>query len=132
MQIICIDKYVKDVDPIKFSIIQFMVNSILSMICMFIFEKFEITNVINVILPILYLGIVSTGIGYTMQIIGQKLSQNPTIDSILMSFESVFAAIGGAIILKEVLLINEIIGCIIMFIAIIISQIPNKKIKRES
>lgn len=128
-QIICIDKYANEVDSIKFSIIQFLVTGTLSMILMFIFEDFNINNILMVIGPILYLGIVSTGIGYTFQIIGQKLSQNPSIDSILMSFESVFAVIGGAIIMKEVLLVNEIIGCILMFIAIIISQIPNKKIK---
>lgn len=128
-QIICIDKYANEVDSIKFSIIQFLVTGTLSMFLMFIFEHFDFNNVLSVIGPILYLGIVSTGIGYTLQIIGQKLSQNPSVDSILMSFESVFAVIGGAIIMKEVLLVNEIIGCILMFIAIIISQIPNKKIK---
>ena len=128
-QIICIDKFVNSIDSIKFSIIQFLVTGTLSMILMLIFEDFNINNILMVIGPILYLGVASTGIGYTFQIIGQKLSQNPSIDSILMSFESVFAVIGGAIIMNEVLLVNEIIGCILMFIAIIISQIPNKKIK---
>ena len=94
------------------------------MMLMFIFEKPNIENIIEAILPILYLGAISSGIGYTMQIIGQQYSNNPTLDSIIMSLEAVFAVIGGAIILSETLLVNEIIGCAIMFISIIIAQLP--------
>ena len=124
LQILCIDKYSSSVNAIKLSFIQFIFCGLFSMILMLIFENPNISKIIEVILPILYLGGVSSGIGYTLQIIGQKLSNNPTIDSIIMSLESLFAVIGGAIILNEKLLTNEIIGCILMFIAIIIAQLP--------
>lgn len=129
LQILCIDKYSSLVDGIKLSAFQFLVCSILSTILMFIFEKPTWHDISQAILPILYLGVVSSGIGYTLQIIGQQYSKNPTIDSIIMSLESVFAVIGGAIILKEHLLTNEIIGCIVMFIAIIFAQLPTNLFK---
>lgn len=126
-QIMCVDKYANLVDGIKLSALQFLVCGILSTILMFIFETPSIKEIINAVGPILYLGIMSSGIGYTLQIIGQKYSKNPSLDSVIMSFESVFAAIGGAIIMSEVLSPKEIIGCSIMFIAIIIAQVPIRK-----
>lgn len=129
LQILCIDKYSSLVDAIKLSAIQFLICGIFSTILMFIFETPTIENIKASLLPILYLGVVSCGIGYTTQIIGQQYSQRPTLDSIIMSLESVFAVIGGAIILQEHLLINEIIGCIVMFIAIIFAQLPTNVFK---
>ena len=73
--------------------------------------------------PILYLGIVSSGVGYTLQIIGQQYSKNPTLDSIIMSFEAVFAAIGGHLILSQHLSFIELIGCLVMLVSIIIGQL---------
>ena len=125
LQILFVDKYVGEIEGVKLSLLQFVVCGVLSGILMFIFEKPSINKIIEVILPILYLGGISSGIGYTLQIIGQKFSNNPTLDSIIMSLESVFAVLGGAIILNEHLSNNELIGCIIMFLAIIISQLPN-------
>jgi len=127
IQILFVDKYVKVVDGIKLSSIQLLTCGIISLLLSLIFEKPNINNIIDVILPILFLGIFSSGIAYTLQIVGQKYSNNPTVDSILMSLESVFAVLGGAILLEEVLEIKEIIGCIIMFIAIILSQITIKQ-----
>lgn len=130
-QIMIINKYSKNINGIKLSIFQFLVCGFLSMILMFIFEKIDIQSIGKAILPILYLGVISCGVGYTTQIIGQQYSNNPTIDSIIMSFESVFATIGGIIILKESLKINEIAGCLLMFCAIIISQLPSKLFYRK-
>lgn len=124
MHILCVDKFAKKVDPIKLSLFQFLTNAFLSTITMFIFETPTSADILHAIGPILYLGIGSSGIAFTFQIIGQKNSDNPTIDSIVMSLESVFAVIGGVIILKERLSINEFIGCILMFSAIIFSQLP--------
>ena len=90
---------------------------------MFIFENPSMDNIIKVIGPLLYLGIVSCGVGYTLQIIGQQYSKNPTVDSIVMSFESVFAAVGGALILSQHLSFFEIIGCLVMLVAIIVAQL---------
>lgn len=123
LQIITIDKYSSELNIIKFSVFEFIVCSILSSFVMFIVEKPDINDIFKAIVPLLYLGIVSSALGYTFQILGQKLSNNPTIDSIIMSLESVFALIGGVLILHEKLLLTEIIGCALMFIAIIISQI---------
>lgn len=122
-QIITIDKFSPKVNTIKLSIFQFLVCSLLSSILMILVEKPDINSIIDALVPLLYLGIVSSALGYTFQILGQKLSNNPTIDSIIMSLESVFALIGGVIILQEKLSTNEIIGCVLMFIAILLSQI---------
>ena len=132
LQILFVDKYVGEIEGVKLSLLQFVVCGVLSGILMFIFEKPSINKIIEVILPILYLGGISSGIGYTLQIIGQKFSNNPTLDSIIMSLESVFAVLGGAIILNEHLSNNELIGCIIMFLAIIISQLPKLTFEKSS
>ncbi len=129
LQILCIDKYSSLVDGIKLSALQFLICGVFSTILMFIFETPSIESIKASLFTILYLGVISCGVGYTTQIIGQQYSQRPTLDSIIMSLESVFAVIGGAIILKEHLLINEIIGCIVMFIAIIFAQLPTNLFK---
>lgn len=125
-QIMCIDKYSSRVDGVKLSMLQFFVCGIFSLILMFIFEKPQSENIISALVYILYLGIMSCGVAYTLQIVGQQLSKNPTVASILMSLESVFAALSGAILTNERLSHREIIGCVIMFIAIIFSQLPKK------
>jgi len=134
LQILFIDKYSDRVDGVKLSFFEFIICGALSMVLMFIFEKPDINSILQAWFPILYLGVVSSGIGYTLQIVGQQYSKNPTVDSIIMSFESVFAAIGGALILHQKLSMLEAIGCAIMFIAIIIAQLPDrpfhKKIKQ--
>lgn len=132
MQIICIDKFADRVDGIKLSSMQFMVCGILSLILMFIFEEPTLLQVKQALPYILYLGIVSCGMGYTLQIIGQQYSKNPTVASILMSLESVFAVISGAIILGERFTARETVGCIIMFAAIVFAQLPPISIKKKT
>ena len=83
------------------------------------------------VLEILYLGVLSSGVGYTLQIIGQQYSNNPTLDSIIMSLESVFALLGGVIVFQDKFTTNEIIGCIIMFVSIIIAQINFKSLFKK-
>lgn len=131
-QILFVDKYSNVVDGFQLSFLQFLTCGILSSILMFIFEKPNLKNILSASLPILYLAIVSNGIGYTLQIIGQKYSKSPTIDSIIMSLESVFAAIGGAIFLKEQLTNRELIGCFILFLAVIIAQIPFHRLSKKA
>lgn len=125
-QILCVDYFIDRVDGIKLSAIQFLVCGILSLVLMFIFERPSIENILLSAKFILYLGVVSSGVGYTLQIIGQKYSDNPTVASIIMSLESVFAAIGGWLFMHKSLSFVEILGCIIMFSAIILAQLPNK------
>ena len=129
MQIICIDRYADRVDGVKLSAIQFLVCGILSLILMFIFEKPYIPNLISALPYVLYLGILSCGVAYTLQIIGQQYSKNPTVASILMSFESVFAALAGVVIVGERFSVRETIGCLVMFAAIILSLLPSKSKK---
>lgn len=124
IQILTVDHFVEVIDPIKLSSFSFLVCGIISSIMMFIFESPNINNILLAWKPILYLAIFSSGIAYTCQIIGQKYSDNPTIASILMSLESVFAAISGAILMGERFTSRELIGCIVMFIAIVIAQMP--------
>lgn len=76
-------------------------------------------------IPILYAGVLSCGVAYTLQILAQKHT-DPTVASLLLSLESVFAAIAGAIILHEQLAPRELAGCVLMFAAIIIAQLPSK------
>ncbi len=129
LQILCVDHFIDKVDGIKLSAIQFFVCGVLSFILMLIFEDPTMENILLASKYILYLGIVSSGVGYTLQIIGQKYSDNPTVASILMSLESVFAALGGWLLMNKALSIVEIIGCVVMFFAIVLAQIPFKKVK---
>ena len=131
-QIMCIDIYSSRVDGVKLSMIQFLVCGILSLIVMAIMEEPPAaSDFISALPSILYLGIFSCGIAYTLQIIGQQMAENPTVASILMSLESVFSAIAGAIILEQMLSTREIFGCLIMFVAIIVAQLPPLKKKKS-
>lgn len=125
LQILSVDKYVGVVGGVKLSILQFFVAGVISLILAIIFE-FKTLNfgaLIEGALPILYLGIMSSGIAYTLQIVGQKYAE-PAVASIVMSLESVFAALGGVMFSSGSLSKNEIIGCVIMFAAIIVAQLP--------
>lgn len=119
--ILIIAHYAPKVDGVKLSCIQFLVSGFLGLICMFIFEKPEIGNFTSCILPILYSGLFSCGIAYTLQIVGQKWTE-PAIASLLMSFESVFAVLSGWIILGEGFSARELGGCALMFCAVIMAQ----------
>lgn len=129
LQILCVDHYIGEVDGVKLSAMQFFVTGVLSAILMLIFEQPDLTAILDAWQPLLYLALMSSGVGYTLQIIGQKYSSSPTLASILMSMESVFAAIGGVIFMGVVPKTAELIGCGVMFIAIIIAQIPEKKVR---
>lgn len=126
VQIMFVDHFVKTVDGVKLSCAQFAVVSILSFVCMILFEDAPTWEIIKLsIVPLAYTGILSSGVAYTLQIISQKDS-NPTVLSLLLSLESVFATISGAILLHEKMIGREYIGCILMFAAVIISQLPSK------
>ena len=121
-QIMAIDKYAAIYNALKLSCIQFYVCGILSLVVMFIFEKPEMSSILNAWVPILYTGAASCGIGYTFQTIAQKDLQ-PAIASIIMSLESVFSALFGWILLGQRMSFREIMGCVIMFAAIILAQL---------
>lgn len=123
-QIIATDYFVKYVSPIKLSCSQFLVAGLLSLIPMT--QETIVWSQISLALPsILYTGILSCGLAYTLQIMAQK-DINPTIACLIMSLESVFAVIGGVLILHETLTLKEGIGCVLLFIAIVIAQLEIK------
>lgn len=123
--ILIVDHFSAKVDGVKLSCLQFGVMFILSAIFMFMTETPNIADIKAAWLPICYAGIMSCGVGYTLQIVGQKYTE-PTVASLLMSLESVFAVIAGIILLKEAPSAKEWLGCASMFAAIIIAQIPQK------
>lgn len=122
VHILVIDHFTAYCDGVKLSCLQFLFAGIISTICMFIFEDVDFAAILSYALPLLYVGIFSCGVGYTLQILAQKDS-NPTVVTILLSLESVFAVIAGAIILKQQMTVREYIGCAIMFAAVILAQV---------
>lgn len=126
IHILVIDHFTQLVDGVKMSCIQFFVAAIVSGIGMMLFENPDIGNILAAWMPILYAGALSSGIGYTLQIIGQK-GMNPTIASLILSLESVISVLAGMVLLNEKLTGREILGCILMFVAIILAQLPEKK-----
>ena len=111
-------------DGLTVSCIQFFVCGIMCAIGTLLTEKPDISVLLNAAVPILYTGILSSGVGYTLQIIGQKTAE-PAVASIVMSLESVFAALFGWLILGEILSTRELIGCALVFISVIMAQIPD-------
>ena len=126
LQILCVDHYIGGLDGVKLSALQFFVTGVLSAILMLIFERPNVSCVLAAWQPLLYLALLSSAGGYTLQIIGQKYAESPTLASILMSMESVFATIGGIIFMGVVPKTAELVGCGLMLAAIIIAQLHKK------
>lgn len=126
--ILAVDYYADKVDGVLLSCTQFLICGVLSGIAMLLWEQPHWENLAAAALPILYAGVMSCGVAYTLQIIGQKYT-NPTMASLIMSLESVFAVLGGMLLLNEALTLRESIGCLLMFAAIIIPQLPEKRTK---
>lgn len=119
--ILCIDHFTKKVDALKLSLVQFITCSALSLIAAIIFEKIAISGIYQAIIPILYGGIGSVGIAYTLQVVGQKHAK-PSHAAIILSMEAVFASIGGILILNERLGLRGGIGCSLMLAGMLLSQ----------
>ena len=124
--IMVIDYFSPKVESVKMSCLQFFVCGILSLICMFIFEQPQISQILAAWQPILYAGIMSCGVAYTLQIAAQE-GMNPTVASLILSMESVFSVLAGWVLLHEALSRKELLGCLFMFIAIILAQLPQKQ-----
>lgn len=130
LHILIIDKFVNEISPLKFSMLQFFVCGLISMVIAVFTETIEITAVKSALVPILYGGLMSVGVAYTCQILGQK-DADPTFASIVFSTESVFSAIGGAIILHEIMSGRGYLGCVLIFIGIVLSQLNLKEIRKK-
>ncbi len=128
--ILVIDYFAPKVNGVWMSCIQFLVAGIISAVPMLFTETPTWDAVFAAKLPILYAGVMSCGVAYTLQILGQK-NYNPTIAVLILSLESCFSVLGGFMILKETLSVRELCGCSLMFVAIVLAQLPDKKEKNE-
>ena len=123
--ILIIDRFTY-IDGLKISCVQFLVCAIFSAVGMLIFEQFDVESFSAAGFEIFYAGVMSSGVAYTFQIVGQKYTE-PSVASIVMSLESVFAALAGWVILKEHFNTVELLGCVLVFVAVILAQVPELK-----
>lgn len=123
LHILVIDRFSATCDGVKLSCVQFLFAALWSGVCIPFFEHVDVAALLSCALPLLYVGVFSCGVGYTLQILAQKGS-NPTVVTILLSLESVFAVIAGAIILHQSMTPREYLGCVLMFLAVVLAQIP--------
>ena len=130
VQITLIDELAGELDGLRLNCIQSLVVTVLSIPFMFLTETPDLGNILSCWLPICYAGILSSGVAYFLQIIGQK-DLEPTAASLIMSLESVFAALFGWLILHEVMSPTELCGCFLVFAAVILSQIPVEKFRKK-
>ncbi|WP_418746085.1 DMT family transporter [Frisingicoccus sp.] len=126
LHILIIDYFSPKVDGVRMSCIQFFVASIICGIPALILEHPQFSSLVAAWAPILYAGILSCGVAYTLQIVAQK-NYDPTIASLILSLESVFSVLAGWVILHQALSPREILGCVLVFIAIILVQLPEKE-----
>ena len=125
LHILIIDYFSPKVDGVRMSCIQFFVCGIISVIIAFIFESPSLSAILSGWLPILYAGVLSCGVAYTLQIVGQK-NMDPTVASLILSLESVFSVLAGWMILNQTMTLREFSGCGLMFLAIILAQLPDR------
>lgn len=123
VHIMVIDHFSPQGDGVVMSCIQFFVCGIVSGIIMLFVETPTIENIMAAAMPILYAGVLSSGVAYTLQIVGQK-DMNPTVASLILCLESVVSALAGWLILHEALTARELLGCVLMFVAIVLAQVP--------
>lgn len=123
VHILVIDHFSPMTDGVKLSCVQFLTAGILSGIPALLLENPSISSLLDAWVPVLYAGILSCGAGYTLQVIGQK-GMNPTVASLILSLESCISVLAGWFILGQSLTPREIIGCVIMFAAILLAQLP--------
>ena len=126
IHIIIIGYFSTRVDPVRLSCGQLLIGGFATVIPMIVIEKPTIGSILAAYIPLLYTGIFSSCVAYTLQIFAQK-EANPPIAGMLLSLESVFAALAGYLILHQVLNTRELIGCVVIFIAIVIAQLPNRR-----
>ena len=129
--ILVIDRFSPRCDGVRMSCVQFSVVTVVSLICAILLEEpISAADLTSAIWPILMLGIGSSGIAYTLQIVAQS-NLNPTVASIVMSLESVFGVIGSALLLGETMSTREYFGCAIVFIAVVLSQLDLSSLKKK-
>lgn len=126
VQILLIDRFAQDLDGLRLNCVQALVVAVLSVPFMLLTEELDMGNILACWLPLGFAGLLSMGVAYSLQIVGQK-NLEPTTASLIMSLESVFAALGGWLILHNTMTPRELCGCGLVFAGVIISQLPTKK-----
>ena len=125
-QILSIDRFSPGADGIRFTCVEFFTAGVLSAILAALWETPTAAGVLKCVWPLLYVAVFSSGVAYTLQVVAQR-EGDPTLVSLLMSLESVFAVLGGAVILGDRLTGREYLGCALMFAAVVLAQLPGKK-----
>lgn len=126
LHILVIDSVPAGVDGVRLSCVQFLVAGVFALVLALFLESFTWRDILSAWVPLLYTGVVSSGVGYTLQILGQR-TVNPTVASLILSLESVIAALAGWAILGQALSLRELFGCALVFVAVILAQLPSKK-----
>lgn len=130
LHILCVDHFVAGADGVKLSLIQLCSSGILSAVPMLLIEQPTVAAIRTALIPILYAGILSSGVAYTLQIVGQKYVA-PTTATLLMSLESVFSMVGGVLLLSQIPTLREFGGCVLIFAAVVIAQVPILEGKKQ-
>lgn len=128
VHILVVDHFSPKVDGVELSCLQFFTAGVIGTAGALLFERFTLQSLIDGIVPLAYAGVLSSGVGYTLQVIGQK-DMDPTVASLILSMESVFSALAGWVILHQKLSGRELLGCGLVFTAVILVQLPKKRHK---
>ena len=128
-QIMAVDHFSPRMDGVRLSLAEFLVVSVESTVAAFLFETPTAAEFAANALPILYCGVLSSGVAYTLQILGQR-DLNPAIASLIMCLESVFSALGGWMLLHQNLSAREVFGCVLIFAAVVLAQLPLEMLRR--
>ena len=126
VHILVVDYFAPRTDSVKLSCIQFLVSGIICTVLAFIFEEPHFSSLVSGAVPVLYAGVLSCGVAYTLQVVGQKKVE-PTIASMLLSMESVVSVLAGWVLLGQRLSAKELFGCALVFAAVILVQLPDRK-----
>ena len=128
-QIMAVGHFSPRMDGVRLSLVEFLVVSVESTVAAFLFETPTAAEFAANALPILYCGVLSSGVAYTLQILGQR-DLNPAIASLIMCLESVFSALGGWLLLHQSLSGREVFGCALIFAAVVLAQLPLEQLRR--
>lgn len=127
VHILVVDYFSPKVDSVKLSCLQFLTSGVICTVFAFLTEMPSLESLIAGAVPVLYAGVLSCGVAYTLQVVGQK-NVEPTIASLILSLESVVSVLAGWIILGQRLSVKELLGCVLVFAAVILVQLPDKKV----
>lgn len=126
VHILVVDHFAPQTDSVKLSCIQFFVSGVIGMILAFMFETPSFSALLAGAVPVLYAGVLSSGVAYTLQVVGQKRVE-PTVASMILSMESVFSVLAGWLLLSQKLSVKELTGCVMVFAAVVMVQLPDRK-----